>query len=433
MADHGRPIVLPPRAVLESGLPKMTEYLVVGGGIVGCAVAYFLARAGREVLLLEQGELNREASGTNAGSFHFQIALHQLSGAGLAADRPRLVNDLRLHAAAADLWNELEREIDADLGVHVTGGLMLAETPEEVAFLREKQAIEYQAGLTTEFLEGTALSEFAPYLGTSVRAATYCPKEGHANPLLAAPQFAARAIDLGAEIRTHVGVHDMKPAIDDGSAGRGYLVLTSQGSVQARHVVNAAGAWAGDLARLQGVRLGMWREGLHVNVTEPRAPLLGPMLQHIGRRLTLKQATNGTFIIGGGWPARPEEAPLRYSVRWGSAAGNLAIAVDMVPALAEVRLLHTWTGVMAFTNDLLPILGELPGLPGCHVCVAATGFTLGPYLARMLVENLIGERSEVPSAYSPNRFATRREISQTAANPYVEARVSSVDTEENRG
>ena len=68
-------------------VPATTDVLVIGGGIAGCAVAHHLAAAGVEVVLLDRGALNREASGTNAGSFHLQLAIHQLSGAGTAADR----------------------------------------------------------------------------------------------------------------------------------------------------------------------------------------------------------------------------------------------------------------------------------------------------------------------------------------------------------
>ena len=73
------------------------------------------------------------------------------------------------------------------------------------------------------------------------------------------------------------------------------------------------------------------------------------MVQHIGRRLTLKQSANDTFIIGGGWPAHPELPPRRFSTTWESTAGNVAIAMRVVPLLADVRIVRTWSGVMAFT------------------------------------------------------------------------------------
>ena len=126
--------------------------------------------------------------------------------------------------------------------------------------------------------------------------------------------------------------------------------------------------------------------------------MLTPMVQHIGRRLTLKQAANGTFIIGGGWPASRSRRPARYSVRWQSAAGNAAVAVRVMPALADVRVMHMWTGVMGVTDDFNPIIGEFGGCPGYFACLAPTGFTLGPIIARMLAESMAGPRPDVQAS-----------------------------------
>ena len=193
-------------------MPTRADVIVIGGGLAGCALAYHLAKFGVEVVLLERGELNREASGTNAGSFHFQIALHQLTGRDLESDRRRLVADVRLLAAAAEVWSGLEEELGTDLGVHVTGGLMVAETAEELELLVTKQRIEQAAGLETEVLTGSRLRSFAPYLAEDLSGACYCAREGHANSLLAAPAFAARAIEAGAQARTHAAVHSNRRA-----------------------------------------------------------------------------------------------------------------------------------------------------------------------------------------------------------------------------
>jgi glycine/D-amino acid oxidase-like deaminating enzyme len=397
------PLLLPAAKDLDASLPTETDVLIIGGGLAGCAIAYYLAQAGVAVTLVERGELNREASGTNAGSFHFQIAIHQLTGANSEADQRRLLNDVRLQAAAAAIWSDLEAELGTDLGVHVTGGLMVAETPSEVQILLDKQKIEQRAGLETEVLTGGALRDFAPYLSERVIGATYCAKEGHANPLLAAPAFAARALEAGARIKTHAKVLSVDSANAQGATR--FRVQTSAGVIGAHRVVNAGGAWADSIAQLSGLRLPMRHEGLHVNVTEPRERMLTPMLQHIGRRLTLKQASNGTFIIGGGWPARDEPDPKRNSVRWSSAAGNAAVALSVVPSLKDVRVTHMWTGVIAFTDDLNPILGEFRSLPGYFVCVASTGFTLGPLVARQLAHYLVEPgASELPPEFAPDRI-----------------------------
>jgi len=378
-------------------LPSETDVAVIGGGLAGTAVAYYLAREGVDVVVLERSELNREASGTNAGSFHFQIAIHQLTARETAGSYARLLSDVRLHLSAAELWQSLESELDGELGLHATGGLMVAESPEELQILHDKHAIEAEAGLETHVLEGAELRGFAPYLAGDLLGATYCPAEGHANPFVAAPLFARRAVDHGAVVRTGVEVTGVEP---------GFVLTTTAGTLRANRVVDAAGAWADDVAALSGVTLPIRREGLHVNVTEPRRKVLEPLVQHIGRRLTLKQAANGTFIIGGGWPARPEERPARYSTIWQSAAGNAAVAVRVMPELATVRVVRMWTGVMAFTDDLQPVVGEVESLPGYFICIATTGFTLGPMIAKMLAAN-IARGESLPPEYAPDRKGTR--------------------------
>jgi sarcosine oxidase, subunit beta len=390
---------------LQGPLPADTDVLVVGGGIIGAALAYYLAREGVATVLVERGELNREASGTNAGSFHLQIAIHQLTGFEIETVADRLLPELRLYVEAASLWHGLERELQGPLEMHVTGGLMVAETAEQLQLLHDKQRIEEQAGLATHVLTGEELRRFAPYLAEDLAGASFCPLEGHANPLYATPLFALRAAEHGASIRTHAEV----TAVHAEPAG-GFTVQTSRGPIRVRRIINAAGAWAGDVAALSGLSLPLRREGLHVNVTEPRERFLEPLVQHIGRRLTLKQSLNNTFIIGGGWPARPQAAPARYSTTWESAAGNAAVALRVVPRLSDVRVIRTWSGVMAFTDDLSPIVGESRVLPGYFTCVATTGFTLGPLMARLLVEQMTSPSAHpaLPADFSPDRAPARQ-------------------------
>jgi glycine/D-amino acid oxidase-like deaminating enzyme len=382
---------------LGAPLPPETDVAVIGGGIIGCALAYYLAGEGVEVTLLERGELNREASGTNAGSFHLQIAIHQLTSFAVDAEEERLLDEERLLVEAATLWDGLEAELGGSLEMHVTGGLMVAETPQQLRLLVDKQRIEQRAGLETHVLTGPELRAFAPYLAEDLSGASFCPREGHANPLFAAPLFAVRAAERGACIRTGAAVTKVDRTTDGA-----FTIVTSRGSLRASRLVNAAGAWASDVASLLGLPLGTRREGLHVNVTEPRERFLEPLVQHIGRRLTLKQSLNNTFIIGGGWPARPQPSPARYTTMWSSAAGNAAVAVRVIPRLADVRVIRTWSGVMAFTEDFTPIVGESRSVPGYFTCVATTGFTLGPLMARLLADHITA------GAPLPPEFATDR-------------------------
>ena len=123
-------------------------------------------------------------------------------------------------------------------------------------------------------------------------------------------------------------------------------------------LVNAAGAWAQRLAALIGLQLPLRAEGLHLNVTEPREHVLGPMVQHIGRRLTLKQSDERHVHHRRRVAGATRAGPRRYSTMWESIAGNTAVAMRVVPLLADVRIVRTWSGVMAFTDDLPPMVGE---------------------------------------------------------------------------
>lgn len=379
-------------------LPADTDVLVIGGGVAGAALACDLAGAGVEVVLVERGELNREASGTNAGSLHLQIAIHQLAGAfDTSGVADRLREETRFAVEAARLWHGLEQELAGPIDLHLTGGLMVAQTPEQLRLLHDKQRIEAAAGLETHVVEGAELRALAPWLSEAMIGAAYCPEEGHVNPLIAAPLFALRAVERGAVVRTHEEVRAIV------RLDAGFRVRTASGTITARRVVNAAGAWARPVGQLVGLDLPVRALGLHVNVTEPRARLLEPLVQHMGRRLTLKQASNGTFIIGGGWPATAAEPPKRYATAWASAAGNAAVAVDVVPALADVRLVRTWSGAIAWTDDVSPIVGESRRVPGYHaIVVGSSGYTLSPILARMLAEQMTGGPA-LPPEYSPDR------------------------------
>jgi len=376
-----------------------TDVLIVGGGIVGCVVAYHLANAGVNLIVAERGEINREASGTNAGSLHFQLLRqNEYSPARMA----QLRFSVQLHAEANKAWATIERDLDTDLGVRRSFGLMVAETPDELEALKEKNRVEHEMGIEAEILSPRELLDVSPHLSPHLLGADYCPGEGYADPLRVAPAYAHRAIEAGARVLVNCEAQSIEPL-----RGGGFAVQTSRGPINARRVVNAAGARAGLVAAMVGLRLPIVGRPLHVNVTEPWPILLGDQLvQHVGRRLTLKQTQYGTFIIGGGWPSRYVQATNQKITLWETLVGNLSVALRAMPELREVRVIRTWGGMMGSAVDHFPILEEVGSVPGYFILSPGdAGFTLGPVIGRLMAELLTTGTTSLPiHAYRMSRF-----------------------------
>ena len=377
----------------------ITDVLVVGGGVLGCATAYHLACHGVDTLVVERGALNREASGANAGTLHIQISnFHfrtQYLESPAASERKadfKLTN--RLYAAAAEAWCGIERELEADLGVRIVGGLMVAESEHEMEVLETKAAYERSIGMQCEVLGRNDVLRLEPCLGRSVVGASYCANEGFANPLQAAPAYIRRAQQKGARLRLHTRVTDVER-----SSGCGWLVETTTGAIRVNRILVAAGAQTRHVLGLLDLDLPLLPHALQVMVTAPQPPLLRHLIQHAGnRRLSMRQTQCRTFLIGGGWPAlEPADArsSTRLEVSYRSLAGNAAVATEIVPALREVPLIRAWAGMTTSTGrwNRVGFMGEdnRAGRGKLFVLVAGGwGFTLSPVLGRLAAE-LIAE------------------------------------------
>lgn len=385
------------------------DALVIGGGLVGCATAHYLTQAGLSVALIEKGDINQEASGRNAGSLHFQLehrVIHHARDLG-----PELQYHVALTRLAIDSWREIESELDTELDLVMDGGLMVAESREEVALLERKARVESDQGLEVELLDGDAARNLAPYLGENVAGALFCPHEGHCNPRLLTPAYAKHASDHGATLFTHCDVeriqrHGQKWRVTSHTADNETVSL--EGEV----LVNAAGAWATNIGRMVNVHLPIFPIALVMNVTEKVKPLVHHLIQHVGRKLSLKQVGDGNLLIGGGWSAR---LPQRHG-NWlsdGNAQldidtlrANLQTAADIAPIIKQLHLLRTWTGTTGITPDQLPIVGEISETPGFYVASGGSGFTYGPTYARLLCELITRGESSFPlTPYSPDRFS----------------------------
>ena len=382
-----------------------TDVLVVGGGIIGCSTAYFLARDGVEVIVVDRGDINTGASGVNAGSRHVQFQ----SGQARRTDgdfSAYYEESMRLLSRAVTFWRELGAELDCDVEFHVEGGLMLAESEDQMRFLEAKVKRERRLGLDVHIVRGNEMRDLAPYVSEHAIGGEFCANEGRVNPTLATPALMRGARRAGARFFRHTALMALT------RESSGFVAQTDRGAIRAKRVVNAAGALSPAVAAMAGIELPVvFGEPLHMNVSEAVEPFMNHLVQHAAYRLTMKQATNGNVIVGGGWPSDaasaigPPGGPPR--VLRPSIQGNLWVAQRLVSGLAHLRLIRCWTGVTV-SNDGKAILGEVPAVPGFFMASTGIGYTLGPLTGRLVASSVQGKRDEIDiRAFSITRLANR--------------------------
>lgn len=385
------------------------DTIIIGGGLLGCATAWMIAREGGRVLLLERDQINQHASGSNAGSLHFQLEYRMIEG-GLDKAR-KAAEAMPLHLDAAELWADLPRLTAEPIVVKQTGGLMIAETADQVRLLEQKTEIERAWGLDNRMIDRAGIERIAPYLSDRVIAAAHCTAEGKADARTAGPAFARAALAAGAHIRTRSEVRALS------RRGGGWSVVTgsdeSPQTLQADTVVIAAGVWTTRMGQMMGADLPTIPLALMMTVTQRMAPLIGHLVQHAGGRLSLKQALDGNILIGGGWPARllrdAEGTPdfdAKPQLEASSLAGNARIAMGVLPRLAGVPALRSWVGTTTITPDQLPLVGPVPGCPGAFVATGGSAFTLGPSFAQALAALVAGRQPLTDlRSFDPSRYA----------------------------
>src|SRR5829696_3393115 len=299
-----------------------TEVVVIGGGISGTAAAYELARAGSQVTLLEQGSLANMASGWT------------LAGVRQSGRDPA---ELPLATAAVARWEHLGEELGADVEYRREGNLRLARSPEEVPVIQTIVSEQRGLGLDLTYLpDNAAVREVAPAIAESVLAASYCPTDGHANPIATVQAFAQAAARHGATLHTETAM----TAIDV-SGGRVRGVRTPSGDIAADIVVVAAGVYTARLCAPLGLDLPIQVSRVAVVQTVPLPLLIRQALGTAGADFAGRQEVGGRFRLTGGgrpWPHRLEGLSQNDDLVLPPAEdviAALARGIEVVPALGE--------------------------------------------------------------------------------------------------
>ncbi|MDR6154734.1 glycine/D-amino acid oxidase-like deaminating enzyme/bacterioferritin-associated ferredoxin [Acidovorax delafieldii] len=389
------------RPVEVSALPPMqADVVVIGAGVLGSNLAYFLSQAGQDVLVLDRDEMNLQASGANAGSLHVQLLSFDFGAKAQAGGGPAAAT-LPLGPMSVRLWQQIEADCGEDLEIKITGGLMVADSEAGMRFIEAKAALERTHGIEAHVIDGAELRRHSPALSEKLLGAELCPMEGKINPLRATYAVAARAQLRGARFVRGCNVQSIEQLPGKGA---GFVLATSRGTVRAKKVVNASGAWSSAVGDMLGVKIPVKGAPLQMIVTETAPPLVNHLVAHADRHLSLKQAASGGLIIGGGWTAEFDPAMrLNRAVR-DSLEGSLWVARNVLPAVSGLHMVRCWAG-MNVNIDGAPILGEVPGVPGFYNAVTSNGYTLAPIAAKLVTDQLVlGDAGLDLSPFSIERF-----------------------------
>ncbi len=394
---------------LLSDLPPTASTVIVGGGIVGVAAAFFLTERGeRDVLLLERGQLGSGSSGGGLGGIRHQF-VDEL--------------DVRLSQLSSAFWREFEDRTGARHEFEERGYLFLAETEAGLAELRAPLALYDRCGLPVEMLDRAAMRELVPGMRVDdIAGARYCMRDGYGDPLIALAGLSAAAVLAGARVEEGTGVDRL---VRDGDRVTG--VSTSRGPVAAERVLVAAGCWTAALCATAAVAVPIWPYRRSIMEAGPypalaRIPLVvewesgfhfRPKGQY--QRFAMPNITADGGIEKG--PGSPPGAFVQYDVAPLEVPSSLepwvkARAAWRHPAFADIRIGRSWSCYYEMTPDDHPIVGRVSGVEGLAIAAGFSGhgFMHAPATAQLVVEELLDGRPHTLAIddLSLGRFAEGR-------------------------
>jgi sarcosine oxidase subunit beta len=359
---------------------------IVGAGGAGSSAALHLAQRGARVILLERSQIGGQASGVNYGGVRQQ---------------GRHPAELPIARRAREIWARLPALLGTDCEFEVTGHLKLARNESEEADLIAYLDVARSHGIALRLIGRNALREDYPWLGPTVVAGSYCAEDGAANPRLLAPALAGAARRAGADIREHSAVtrlaHD----------GTRFELEAGGARFTAPVLLNTAGFWGGAVAAAFGEAVPVSPLSPNMLVTEPIPWFIEPNLGVVGGNVYLRQIRRGNIVFGGG---HGENDP---SVPWSRALPDVGAqamhrAIELVPGLAGVRVIRSWSGIDGQMPDGIPVIGSSRTTKGLIHAFAFSGhgFMLGPAIGAILAELVLDGMTDVPlEPFRIDRFA----------------------------
>lgn len=364
------------------------KVVVIGGGVIGTAVAFYLAKNGvSDVVVLEKDYLSSGSTGRCGGGIRQQWSERM---------------NVRLAMRSVEHFKRFESEVGFDIEYFQGGYLLLAYTEDEVLLFERNIKMQQEENLDVELLsKNEASSRFSFIDMSGVRAAAYCSSDGHANPHLTTFAYARAAERMGVEILTHTSAENI--ITED---GRIVAVQTSKGKIETEVVVNAAGGYSHEVGAMAGVELPTESYRHQIFVTEPLEHIMDPLVISFENNFYIRQTKAGNFIMGQG--DKDELPGHNVTPTWKFLREMTEKMPKFFPFLRDVRVLRHWAGLYNMSPDAQPIIDRAVDIDNFYYAIGFSGhgFMLAPAVGEAVAEWIVhGEpRSVDISNLSLNRF-----------------------------
>ncbi|RBI59434.1 FAD-binding oxidoreductase [halophilic archaeon] len=349
--------------------------IVIGGGIIGLASAYYLQQRNTDVTVLEKSTIGSGSTDRANGGIRAQFS-SPVSAA--------------LSQESIKVWETFDEEFDTNIDYRRPGYLFLAQSESTVERFQENVRQQNQLGVDSKFLSPDEAEQLCPKLKSDMfKGATYCPTDGFADPHLGLQGFSIAANEAGVDIRTNVEVTDV---IQENSSRRVTGVQTDSSEFDADYVVNATGAWASKVGEMVGLDLPISPRRRQLMVVDPETPVDDsvPFTIDLDRGVHFRPEREGAAVVGGHFsevdPAEdPDAFKEKMDLDW--AAETIEEASKCADYFGpESRIKRGWAGLYAVTPDHHPIIEEsLPGLVNA-VGFSGHGFMQAPATGKIVAE-----------------------------------------------
>jgi sarcosine oxidase subunit beta len=368
---------------------ESADVVIAGGGIMGCALAYQLAKRNVDVIVLERETLGSQSTGKCAGGVRQQFSMEA---------------NVRLQQMSVRLFEGFEQETGHPADFRQIGYLFVLTLPQHVEDFRSNVEMWHRVGLSeARWVDPAEAARMVPVLNVDdVLGCTFCPTDGIASPADVTAGYASAARRLGARLKEGVEVVGV-----DVAGGRVQGVRTSAGDIATRLLFNCAGVWSASIGRMAGLEIPVLPYRRHVAVTGTfeAVPRTNPMTVDFQTSLYFHPEGDGVLL---GMSDRTEPPGFSTEVSWEFLEKLFAQAERRAPALVGAGIKTAWAGLYETTPDHQAILGPLPEVEGfwCAAGFSGHGFMQAPAAALLLTQLLLDQRSEIDiSPFAFTRFA----------------------------